>query len=216
MAQCQRSRGEDVGRRRRITLAGQDVEHDIGGMNAVSDRLGARCFDGRQAVGQNRVEDVDHLPVAIVGTGELAPYTFNRRGQYPVLEGSAVAQGTGFASQHRHVMPGIVDGIAAAERASMLGNDASVLADHNAVSVGVNLDRPPDSAGRDRVFIVVEPHQTGLRDRCRHRVESVEPAGIGNELWSLGFEHLPYRLFGQFRMAMRFGVGDALVQQPGV
>ena len=84
------------------------------------------------------------------------------------------------------------------------------------VGVGVNLDRPPDSAGRDRVFIVVEPHQTGLRDRCRHRVESVEPAGIGNELRSLGFEHLPDRLFGQFWMPVRLGVGDALVQQPRV
>ena len=216
MTQCQRSRGEDVGWRRRITLAGQDVEHDIGGMNAVSDRLGAGCFDGRQAVGQNRVEDVDHLPIAIVGTGELAPYTFDRSRKHPVLEGSAVAQRSGFASQHRHVMPGIVDGIAAAERASMLGNDASVLADHNAVGVGMNLYRPPDSAGRDRVFIVVEPHQAGLRDRCRHRVESVEPAGIGNELRSLGFEHLPDRLFGQFWMPVRLGVGDALVQQPRV
>src|SRR5258708_39699676 len=105
MAQCQRSRGEDVGRRRRITLAGQDVEHDIGGMNAMSDRLGAGRLDGLQTVGQNRVEDVDHLPVAIVGTGELAPYTFDRSRQYPGLEGSAVAQGAGVASQPPHVMP---------------------------------------------------------------------------------------------------------------
>jgi hypothetical protein len=56
----------------------------------VSDRLGAGCLDGRQIVGQNRVEDVDHLPIAVVGAGELAPYTFNRCWQYPVLEGSAV------------------------------------------------------------------------------------------------------------------------------
>jgi hypothetical protein len=145
---------------------GQDVEHDIGGMNAVSDRLGAGCFDSRQAVGQNCVEDVDHLTIAIVGNGELAPYTFDRSRKHPVLEGSAVAQGTGFASQYRHVMPGIVDGIAAAERASMLGNDASVLADHDAVGVGVNLDRSSDCAGRYRVFVVVEAHQAGLRDRC--------------------------------------------------
>jgi len=83
MAQCQRSRGEDVGRRRRITLAGQDVEHDIGGMNAVSDRLGAGCFDGRQAVGQNALRMSDHLTIAIVGTGELAPYTFDRSRKHP-------------------------------------------------------------------------------------------------------------------------------------
>src|SRR5258705_5762995 len=98
----------------------------------------------------------------------------------------------------------------------MLGNDASVLADHDAVGIGMNLDRTPDGAGRDRVFVVVEAHQAGLGYRCRYCMESIEPAGIGNELWPLGFEHLPDRLFDQFRMAMRLGVGDALVQQPGV
>src|SRR5437762_9955545 len=140
MAQCQRSRCEDVGWRRRITLASQDIENDIGGMDAVDDCLGAGSLDCGQAVGQNSIEDVDHLPIAIVGTGELAPYTFNCRWQHPVFEGSAVTQGAGFASQYRHVMPRIVDGITAAERASMLGNDASVLADHKAVGIGVNLD----------------------------------------------------------------------------
>jgi len=95
MAQCQRSRGEDVGRRGRITLAGQDVEHDIGGMNAVSGRLGAGCFDGRQAVGQNRIEDVDHLPVAIVGTGELAPHTSIAAGSTQSLKGAPLRKAPG-------------------------------------------------------------------------------------------------------------------------
>src|SRR5258705_13431192 len=98
----------------------------------------------------------------------------------------------------------------------MLGNDASVLADHDAVGIGMDLDRTSDCAGRDRVPVVVEAYQAGLRDRCRHRVESVEPTGIGNKLWPLRLEHLPDCLLGQFWMAMRFGVGDALVQQPGV
>src|ERR1700730_14981051 len=152
MTQCQRRWSEDVGWRRRITLAGQDVEHDIGGMNAVSDRLGASRLDGEQTVSQNRVENVDHLPIAIVGAGELAPYTLDRCGEYPVLEGSTVAQGTGFASQHRHVMPGIVGGLAAAKRASMLGDNTAVLADHDAVGVGMHLDRASDCASRDRGF----------------------------------------------------------------
>jgi len=115
MTQRQRCRSEDVGWWRRITLAGQDVENDIGGMNAVGNCLGTGRLDGWQAVGQNRVEDVDHLPIAIVGTGELAPYTFDRSRKHPVLEGSAVTQGAGFASQHRHVMPGVVGRLAAAE-----------------------------------------------------------------------------------------------------
>src|SRR5438105_12228173 len=98
----------------------------------------------------------------------------------------------------------------------MLGNDPSVLADHDAVRIGMNLDRTPDRAGSYRVFIVVEAYQAGLRDRCRHRVESVEPARIGNELRPLRLEHLPDRLLGQLRMAMRLGVGDAFIEQPGV
>src|SRR5258708_9006598 len=105
-------------------------------------------------------------------------------------------------------MPGIVDRLAATERARMLGNDASVLADYDAVGVSMDLDRPTDRARRDRVLVVVEAHQAGLRDRCRHRVESVEPTGIGNELRPFGFEHLPDRLCGQLRMPMRLGVGD--------
>ena len=38
----------------------------------------------------------------------------------------------------------------------MLGNDASVLADHDAFGIGMNLDGTSDCAGRDRVFIVVD------------------------------------------------------------
>ena len=97
----------------------------------------------------------------------------------------------------------------------MLGDNTPVLADDDAIRIGVNFDGTTDSAGSYRVLVVVEAYQAGLRDRCRHRVESIEPASIGNELRALGFEHLPDRLFGQFRMAMRLGVGDALVQ-PGV
>jgi hypothetical protein len=47
-------------------------------------------------------------------------------------------------------------------------------------------------------------------------MESVKPAGIGNEPAAFGFEHLPDRLLGQLRMAMRLGVGDTFIAQPGV
>src|SRR5712671_2179161 len=86
------------------------------------------------------------------------------------------------------------------------------LADHNAVGIGVNLDRTPDRAGCHRVFVIVEANQAGLRDRRRHRVEAVEPAGIRNELRPFRLEHLPDRLIGQLRMAVRLGVSDALVE----
>ena len=143
-------------------------------MDAVGDRLGARGLDRWQAVGEHRGEDVDHLPIAVVGAGELAPHALHRRRQHPVLEGCAVAQGAGFAGEHRHVMPGIVDRLAAAEGARMLGDDLPVLADHDAVGIGMNFDRPSDRTGRHRVLVVVEAHQAGLRDRRRNGMEAVE------------------------------------------
>jgi hypothetical protein len=197
-------------------LPGQDVEHDIGGMDAVTERFGTSGFHRRQTIGQHRVEDVDHLPVTVIGAGELASDPLDRGRQHPVLEGSTVAQGAGFARQHRHIVPGIVDGLAASEGSWMLRNDASILTDHDAVGIGLHLDRSSDCAGCDRVFVVVEAHQTGLRDRRRHRMEAVEAAGIGNELGAFRFEHVPDRLIDQLRMSMSLGVGDAFVEQPGV
>src|ERR1700681_679885 len=98
----------------------------------------------------------------------------------------------------------------------MLSDDPPVLADYDAIRIGMNLDRTPDRTGRHRVSIVVEAHQTGLRDRCRHCVESIEPAGIGNELRPLHLEHLPHRLLGKLWVAMRLGVSDAFIEQPSV
>jgi hypothetical protein len=66
MAQRECGRREDVGGPARIALPGEDVEHDIGGMNAVCDRLGAGCFDSRQAVVRTalRMSTICRLPSA--------------------------------------------------------------------------------------------------------------------------------------------------------
>src|SRR6516225_2504944 len=98
----------------------------------------------------------------------------------------------------------------------MLSNDPSVLTDHDAIGIGLDFYRTSNRAGTDRVFVIVEAHQAGLRDRGLYRMEAVEPAGIGNELGAFGFKHLPDRLIGQFRMAMCLGVGDTFIEQPGV
>src|SRR5215470_19366534 len=98
----------------------------------------------------------------------------------------------------------------------MLADNPAVLADHDAVRIGVNLDWTPDRIGGHRVLVVVKAHQAGLRDRGRHRVEAIEPADIRNELRSLRLEHLPDRLPSKFRMMMRLGVGDTFIEQPGV
>src|ERR1700685_1293289 len=102
----------------------------------------------------------------------------------------------GLTGEYGHVMPRIVDRLATAERSGMFSNDPPVLADHDAVGIGMDFDWTTDCTGRHRVLVVVEAHQAGLRDRCRHRVESIEPAGIGNELWPFRLEHLPDRLLG--------------------
>ena len=69
------------------------------------------------------------------------------------------------------IQAAIVNRHAAAERATMFGDDAPVLADYDAIRIGMDLDRTPDGAGGYRVFVVVETHQAGLRDRRRHRVD---------------------------------------------
>src|SRR6516164_5567422 len=115
MAKRQCGRGQDVGWWSRLTLPSQDVEHDIGGMDAVAKRFNTSRFHSRQPIGQYRVEDVDHLAIAILSAGQLAPHALHRSRQHPVLEGGAIAQGAGLARQHRHVMPGIVNRLAAAK-----------------------------------------------------------------------------------------------------
>jgi hypothetical protein len=97
----------------------------------------------------------------------------------------------------------------------MFGDDAPVLADYDAIRIGMDLDRTPDGAGGYRVFVVVETHQAGLRDRRRHGVESIEPTSIGNKLRPLGLEH-PDRPISELGMAMRLGIGDTQIEQPGV
>jgi hypothetical protein len=98
----------------------------------------------------------------------------------------------------------------------MLADDPPVLADHDAIRIGLDLDRAADRARGHRIFVVVEAHQAGLGDRCRHCMEAIEPARIGHKLRPLGLKNLPDRLAGQLRMMMRLGVGDAFVGEPGV
>src|SRR6266850_2060819 len=46
---------------------------------------------------------------------------------------------------------GVVNRLAAVEGALMFGDDPAVLADYDAVGIGVDLDRPPNRAGCHRV-----------------------------------------------------------------
>src|SRR6266436_6164785 len=73
---------------------------------------------------------------------QLAPNTLQADRQQPVFERGAVAQRTGLLGEHRHVVPGIVDRFATAEATGMFAGDRAVLADHDAIGIGLNLDRP--------------------------------------------------------------------------
>jgi len=64
----------------------------------------------------------------------------------------------------------------------------------------LTLDRPADGAGLDRVAVVIEPHEAGLRYRGGHGVEAVEWPDIGHEARPLRLEHLPDGLAGQLGM----------------
>ena len=66
VAQRQRGRREDRGGRAGIAVAGENVEDDVGGVNALGGCLGAGGLDRWQPVGEHRGEDVDHLAIAVV------------------------------------------------------------------------------------------------------------------------------------------------------
>ena len=132
------------------------------------------------------------------------------------MEGGAVAQGPRLAREHRNVVPRIVDRLTAAEGALMLAHDVPVLADHDAVGIGMHFDRPANGTGRDRVLVVVEADQAGLGHRRRHGVEAIEPAGIGDQPGAFILKHFPDGLLGQLGMAVNLGVGDAAIDQPRV
>jgi hypothetical protein len=91
----------------------------------------------------------------------------------------------------------------------VLADDPPLLADYDAMRIGMHLDRTPERTCRYRVLVVVESHEAVLGDGCLHRAESIERANIANELRPLTLERSPDRLRGQLRMGMHLGVGDA-------
>ena len=100
--------------------AGQDVEDDVGGVDTFAQRFCAGRLDRRQPIAQHRCEDIDHLPIAVIRAGELAADPIERGWQHPVLERRTVPQRPGLPRQHRHVVPGIVGRLIAAEAAAMI------------------------------------------------------------------------------------------------
>ena len=118
-----------------------------------------------QPVRLGRGEDVDHLSAAVLPTLELALHSAQRPRQ--LHERCTVAQGTRLLPQHVEVVPGIVFDVVARKRARVISDHRAILLDDDAIGIGVDVDRPANRRRHHRVLVVVEPHQAGLRHRCR-------------------------------------------------
>ena len=167
-------------------------------------------------IGEHGGQDLDHLPVAVIGAGQLASHLLQRARQRPVLERRAVAQRAGLPRQHRHVVPGIVGDLIAAEAAGVLADHHAILLDDDAVGIGMDVDRPADRWRDHRVLVAVEAHQAGLRHRGARRWKPSNAAAIGDQRRPLGLEHLEDGLVLLLGMRLRLGIGDALSRQPAV
>jgi hypothetical protein len=88
------------------------------------ERGGAGRAHGVEAVQRDHRQDLDELPVAIVRAGPAAHAAASSSRQVPVLERRTIAQRTGLALERRHVVPRVVERLAALE-------PARVLADHD-------------------------------------------------------------------------------------
>lgn len=197
-------------------MAREDAEHHVAAEQPVLERLGAGRLDEAQSVAGHRREDAHHLPVAIGRALELLAHPPERTRQDPVAEGRAVAQRPRLAHQHGHVVPGIVDGLIAAEAACMLGHDTPVLAHHDPLGVGAHFRRASDSAGHDRVSVAVELHQAGLGHGNGAGLETVERLDAWHQARALDLEHLPHRLVAALGVGMVLGIVDTAVRQPAV
>ena len=163
--QCVR-RG-DGERRWWLTLAGQDVEHDVAADRAAAERLGTCRLHRLDTVAADGSQDADHLPVAIGVAAKPPPHPLDGDRQRPVLERCTIPQCARLPRQHRQVGPGIIDRLFAPEPAGVFGYDLATLADDDPVRVSVDLDWSPGCFGMNRVFVVIEPDQQCLRHRRR-------------------------------------------------
>ncbi len=230
MGQAQRGGGEKQGRGRWITVPRQNVDDDRGGMDALVKSFSTGGFDGDQAITGHAAEDLNHLAVTVIAALQLAADPGQGGWQHPIPERGTIAQSAGFASQNTDIVPRVIDRLTSPVDAGMVSDDYTILPDDDPIRIGIHINRPPDGRrdggvsvpqGIDPpdqflIFVTVEPHRTGLRHRRGHAVESVERPSIWHKLRPFRLEHIPDRLVGQVRMTVRFGVGHAFVQEPGV
>ena len=108
-------------------------------MDALLKGLAAGGLDGHQAIFADAVQDLDHLPVAVVAALQLASDRGHGRWQNPVLEWRPIAQSSRFACQNRHIVPGIIDGLVPPEGPLVLADDR---VRHRARTDGASMAHP--------------------------------------------------------------------------
>src|SRR5215210_8872992 len=70
VAKPERVRCDDGERWGWLTLAGQDVEHDVATDGAAGERLGAGRIDRLEAIGRHGRQDAHHLTIAVASASE--------------------------------------------------------------------------------------------------------------------------------------------------
>ena len=98
----------------------------------------------------------------------------------------------------------------------MLADNLAILPDDDPVGIGMNVDGTANGAGQNRVFVGVKAHKARLRHRRRHGMEAVKATRIDNQLGPFFLKAIPNRSVGQFRMAVGFGICNALIQKPAI
>jgi hypothetical protein len=111
-------------------------------MDALAQRLGTRSLDSRQSIAQHGREDIDHLSIPIVGSGQLATDPLDAGGEDPFLERRPVAQRSRLVGQHGNVVPGVIDRLVAPEAAGVITDEATVLAQLDAIGIGADRREP--------------------------------------------------------------------------
>ncbi len=133
----------------RIAASRQNVDDDRSRADAVIERFLASSFNGCETIGGNASEYGDHLSITVIDALQSLADLLHGGWQNPFAEGSAIAQGTGFASKDRDIVPGIIDGIATAEAALVFRDRHSILFDDDPISIGMNLDWAADGSRQD-------------------------------------------------------------------
>ncbi len=98
-------------------------------------RFLAGSFDGGKTTGRNASEYGDHLSITVVRALQSLADLFHRGWQDPFAEGSAIAQGTRFASEDRNIVPGVVDSVATTKAAPVFSDRHSILFYDDPISI---------------------------------------------------------------------------------